>query len=276
MIMGALGRSKKPANEVLLEAIRELGKYYSRLELAYTKLTKRDRELFDECTSHLSRGLKNKAIIYANEIAEIRKIIKVIQGVQLNLERAILRLETLRTMTPSLEDIKGVFGEVKGVLEDVARIMPSLTPEINNLTSSINDLMMATEINIVPPEPLAVKSEAAEAILKEASEFLRQEIERKIPEPPEDIPAPKPSEAIKPRIALTIDGSEAYIGEDNSVIGEINDQMNTLAEDLILDYIERNNGVMKISKCAEELNMSKTKVMQILESLSRKGKIRIE
>jgi len=276
MIMGALGRSKKPANEVLLEAIRELGKYYSRLELAYTKLTKRDRELFDECTSHLSRGLKNKAIIYANEIAEIRKIIKVIQGVQLNLERAILRLETLRTMTPSLEDIKGVFSEVKGVLEDVARIMPSLTPEINNLTSSINDLMMATEINIVPPEPLAVKSEAAEAILKEASEFLRQEIERKIPEPPEDIPAPKPSEAIKPRIALTIDGSEAYIGEDNSVIGEINDQMNTLAEDLILDYIERNNGVMKISKCAEELNMSKTKVMQILESLSRKGKIRIE
>jgi division protein CdvB (Snf7/Vps24/ESCRT-III family) len=276
MIMGALGRSKKSANEVLLEAIRELGKYYSRLELAYTKLTKRDRELFDECTSHLSRGLKNKAIIYANEIAEIRKIIKVIQGVQLNLERAILRLETLRTMTPSLEDIKGVFSEVKGVLEDVARIMPSLTPEINNLTSSINDLMMATEINIVPPEPLAVKSEAAEAILKEASEFLRQEIERKIPEPPEDIPAPKPSEAIKPRIALTIDGSEAYIGEDNSVIGEINDQMNTLAEDLILDYIERNNGVMKISKCAEELNMSKTKVMQILESLSRKGKIRIE
>ena len=213
---------------------------------------------------------------YRDVRAEIRKIIKVIQGVQLNLERAILRLETLRTMTPTLEDIKGVFGEVKGVLEDVARIMPSLTPEINNLTSSINDLMMATEINIVPPEPLAVKSEAAEAILKEASEFLRQEIERKIPEPPEDIPAPKPSEAIKPRIALTIDGSEAYIGEDNSVIGEINDQMNTLAEDLILDYIERNNGVMKISKCAEELNMSKTKVMQILESLSRKGKIRIE
>jgi division protein CdvB (Snf7/Vps24/ESCRT-III family) len=276
MIMGALGRSKKSTNELLLEAIRELGKYYSRLELAYMKLIKRDKELFDECTSYLSWGHKNRAIVYANEVAEIRKIIRVIQGVQLNLERVILRLETLRTMTPTLEDIKGVFGEVKGVLEDVAKIMPSLTPEMNNLANSINDFMMATEVNIVPPEPLAVKSEAAEAILKEASEFLRQEIERKIPEPPEDIPVPKPAEAIKPRIALTIDGSEAYIGEDNSIIGEINDQMNTLAEDLILDYIERNNGVMKISKCAEELNMSKTKVMQILDSLSRKGKIRIE
>lgn len=276
MIMGALGRSKRSTSEVLSEAIRELGKYYSRLELAYMKLTRRDKELFDECTSYLSRGLKNKAIVYANEIAEIRKIMKVIQGVQLNLERAILRLETLRTMTPTLEDIKGVFGEVKGVLEDVARIMPSLTPEMNNLANSINDLIMTTEMNITPPEPLAVKSEAAEAILKEASEFLRQEIERKIPEPPLDIPAPKPAEPIRPRIALTIDGSEVYFGEDNSVIGEINDQMNTLAEDLVLDYIERNNGVMKVSKCAEELSMSRTKVMQILESLSRKGKIKIE
>ena len=74
VIKEILGRRRKPLSEILLEAIRELGKNYSRLELAYAKLAKRDRELFDRCTLYLSRGLKNRAIVYANEIAELRKL----------------------------------------------------------------------------------------------------------------------------------------------------------------------------------------------------------
>lgn len=273
------GRPKKSLNEVLLDAIGELGKCYSRLELAYKKLAKRNRELFEECSIYLSRGLKNRAIIYANEVAEIRKIMKFIESIQLNLERAILRLETLKTVTPTMEEIKGVFGEVKSILGDVARIMPSLAPELENLTSSINELIMATEINMTPPEPLAIGSEEAEAILKEASEFVAQELEKKIPEPPVDLPLPptsKSSEAIKPRIALTVNGVEAHVGEDDLIIGDVNDGVSPLAEELVLDYIERNNGIMNVAKCSKELNMPQDKIVQILESLSRKGKIKIE
>ncbi|MEM2960531.1 MAG: hypothetical protein QXU67_02890 [Candidatus Bathyarchaeia archaeon] len=265
-------------NETLLEAISELGKYYSRLELAHAKLSRRDKELFDECASYLSKGMKNKAIIYANEIAEIRKFMSIIERVQLSIEKAIIRLETFKAVTPTLEDIKGVFSEVKSALGDVAKVMPSLTPELNNLMSSINDLIMTTEMNLAPPEPIVVKDEATEAILKEASDFLKQEIERRIPEPPAELHIPEPAKAvaIKPRIALTIDGSEVYVGADGSIIDERSSSTNALAEELILDYIERNSGEMNISKCARELNMSPSKVMEILESLSKKGKIRIE
>ncbi|MEM3479637.1 MAG: hypothetical protein QXV74_06320, partial [Candidatus Bathyarchaeia archaeon] len=130
MIKDIFGKNRKPLNEILLEAISELGKYYSRLELAYLKLAKRDRELFEECTSYLSKGMKNRAIIYANEIAEVRKIMGFVQGVQISVEKAILRLETLKAVTPTLEDIKGVFSEVKSALGDIAKVMPSLTPEL--------------------------------------------------------------------------------------------------------------------------------------------------
>jgi len=277
MIKEIFGRTKKSLSETLLEAISEMGKYYSRLELAYAKLAKRDRELFNECASYLSRGLKNRAVIYANEIAEIRKIMSIIQNLQLSLEKAILRLETFRTVTPTLEDVKGVFGEVKVTLEAVAKIMPSLTPELNGLLSSINEIMAATEISPMPSEPIVIKDEATEAILKEASDFLRQEIERKIPIPPEEpyIPEPNKKVAVKPSIALTVDGSEVYVGADGSIIGGADDSPSALAEELILDYIERNNGEMNISKCARELNMPETRIKEILESLSRKGKIRI-
>jgi len=205
----------------------------------------------------------------------------VIQAVQLSLEKAILRLETFKAVTPTLENIQGVFNEVRETLENVARVMPSLTPELNNLMSSINDLMVATEITLTPPEPVVIRNEHTEAILKEASDFLKQELERKIPEPPEEkfVPEPpKPAKpvGIKPRIALTVDGSEVYVGEDGSVINEESSRASALAEELVLDYIERNKGEMNISKCSRELNMPQNKVMEMLESLSRKGKIRIE
>lgn len=278
MIKEVFGRLRRPLGEVLLDAIRELGKCYSRLELAYIKLSKREKKLFDECTLYLRKGLRSRAIVYANEIAEIRKLMSVVQSVQLSVEKAILRLETFKTVTPTLENIRSVFGEVRGALADVAKIMPSLTPELNNLVNSINELMMTTEITMTPPEPVVVKDEATEAILKEAADFLREEIERKIPEPPEELYAPEPSEAvaIKPRIALTVYGSEVYVGEDGSVIDEKGGYVSSLAEELVLDYIERNNGEMNISKCAKELNVPQARVMEILKSLSRKGKIRIE
>jgi len=277
MIKEVFGKTKKPLSEVLFEAISEMGKYYSRLELAYAKLAKRDRELFNECALYLSKGLKSRATIYANEIAEIRKIMSIIQNLQLSLEKAILRLETFRTVTPTLEDIKGAFSEVKGTLESVAKIMPSLTPELNDLLGSINEIMAVTEISSTPSEPIAVKDEATEAILKEASDFLRQELERKIPVPPEEPHVPEPTKkvAVKPSIALTVDGSEVYVGPDGSIIGGANTFTSALAEELVLDYIERNNGEMNISRCAKELNMPEVRVKEILEYLSRKGKIRI-
>lgn len=272
------GRVKKPLNEIIPEAIGELGKHYSRLELAYNKLARRDRELFNECVFYLSRGLKNKAVIYANEIAEIRKLMSIVQGMQLAVEKAILRLETFRAVTPTLEDIKGVFNEVKGALEGAAKIIPSLTPEISGLVNSINELIAATEITLASPEPVVIKDEATEAILKEAADFLMEDIERRIPEPPREQPLPEPADtvAIKPRIALTVDGSEAYVGADGSIIDVRDEHASALAEELILDYIERNNGEMNISKCAKELNMSQTKIVEVLNSLSKKGKIKIE
>ncbi|MEM2322857.1 MAG: hypothetical protein QW657_06610, partial [Candidatus Bathyarchaeia archaeon] len=162
MIKEIFGKVRKPLNEILLESISELGKHYSRLELTYLKLSKRDKELFEECTSYLSKGMKNRAIIYANEIAEVRKMMSFIQRLQLSIEKAILRLETLKAVTPTLEDIKGVFSEVKSALGDIAKVMPSLTPELNNLIKSINDLMAVTEMSISTPEPVVIKDEATE------------------------------------------------------------------------------------------------------------------
>lgn len=278
VIKGFLGRSKKTLNEMLIGAICELGKQYSRLELVYSKLVKREHDLFNECISFLNRGMRNRATIYANEIAELRKLIFFVQNVQLTIERAILRLETFKAVTPTLQDIKGVFSEVKDTLSSLSKVMPSLTPELNNFINSINELLASTEVDQAKCEPIVISDEATEAVLREALDHIKKEVEKRIPEPPESIPYPKPPKAIalKPQIALTVDGEEAYVGEDGSIVGTRGGNQSRLMEELILDYIERNNGELNLSKCSEELKIPPERIMEIVESLSKRGMIRVE
>ncbi|MEM2111322.1 MAG: hypothetical protein QXX08_05520 [Candidatus Bathyarchaeia archaeon] len=281
MIREVFGKMRKPLGEVILQAMSELGKHHARLEMTYLKLDKRNKELFDACSSCLSKGLKAKATIYANEISEIRKIMSTLGNAQLAVERAILRLETLKTVSPTLEELKGVFSDVKNALGLMANAMPSLTPELANLNNAVNELIDATQFTLESREPVVVKDEYTEAILQEASDFLAQELQKKIPEPPIEPALREPEKVTKPMIALAADGSELYFNDKNVVIEDGGafisyEAPSSLSEELILDYIERNHGNMNIAKCAKELNMAPAKVLESLEALSKNGKIKIE
>jgi len=260
MIKKIFHRNRRSINEMILEATRELGKCYSRIELACSKLAKRDRELFDACVLYTKKGSKARAAVYANEIA----------------------LNTLKVISPALEPLHEALGEVKNALRLVANVMPSMTPEISKLNDVVNEILEDTEFNISMPMPTAVNDPSVESILHEAASLVEEELKTKIPEPPFEGGRLKLSKDEKPLVALSIAGSEVYSdrsipNEDSDVApGKLFDVSSFLAEELVMDYIERNNGDMNIDRCARELNMPHDQVLQVLESLKRKGKIKVQ
>ena len=267
---------------MILEATRDLGKCYSRIELACSKLVKRDRELFDACVFHTKRGSKVKAAIYANEIAEIRRVLSILEYVRLAVERTILRLDTLKVISPTLEPLHEAFNEVKNALSLVANVMPSMTPEINKLNDVVNEILEDTEFNLSMPMPIPVNNPSVESILSEAASFVEEKFKTKMPEPPLEEEELKPSKVEKPLVALSIVSSEAHSdgnvsNKDFSIAVERPfDLSSFLTEELVMDYVERNNGDMNVARCARELNMPRDQVLQVLESLKRKGKIKIQ
>ena len=160
--------------------------------------------------------------------------------------------------------------------------MPSITPELDRLNMAINEILVDTQFNATMPAPSIVNDPSTEAILKEAAGIVEQELQSKIPEPPVDTVVPKITEPSRPMIALTTDGSEVYVSQDGSIIGKKGipegpeEPKIFLSEELAMDYIERNNGEMNVTRCAKELNVPPAMVFEALESLSRKGKIKIE
>jgi len=281
MIKDFFHRTKKPVSELITETALELGKCYSRLELVSSKLSKRNKDLFEACAFYMGKGNKARATIYANEIAEIRRVLSFVQHTQLAVERAILRLDTLKVVSPTLESLEGAFGDVKNALGLVANVLPSITPEIGRLTSVVDEILAGTQFTLDGYTPTITVDENAEAIIKEAAEVAEQELKARIPEPPVEAKAPEPMITIKPLIALSADGSEVVINQNNQSSQGTTppgnfDVSSFLLEELVWDYIERNNGDMNISRCSQELNISSEKILEVLESLNRKGKITIQ
>ena len=282
MIDKIFHRNQRSINELILEATRELGKCYSRIELAYSKLKKRNQELFEACIFYTKKGSKTRATIYANEIAEIRRILSVFEYAKLSIERAILRLDTLRTVSPALEPLQETFREVRNALGLVAKAMPSMTLEINKLSGVVNEILDDTAFNLSMPMVTGVNDPNAEAILREAASVVEEEFKAKIPEPPLEKEKIRPVRATRPLLALSIMDQNSYSGstvleEDSEKDAKRSfDLSSFLAEELVMDYIERNGGDMNISRCAKELNMPYDWVLQAVESLKRKGKIEIQ
>jgi hypothetical protein len=86
---------------------------------------------------------------------------------------------------------------------------------------------------------------------------------------------------IKPLVALAADGSEVLINSSQSpkvkqTYGDAFDVSSFLIEELVMDYIERNRGDMNLSRCAKELNLPQSKILEALNILSSKGKIEIQ
>ncbi len=271
-------------NDLILQTLRELSRQYSKLELIAVNLRKRDKDLFEICKSSLERGQRERAVIYANEIAEIRKTLSVVTNTKLVLEKAITRLETIKEICPTMNELKGLFGDVKNVLKLLTDAMPVINPEIDALNNLVTEILSTTQVGSTPPiEPIVIKDASSEAILREAAGKVEEDLMRKIPEPPMTTIASSPGKIAKPMIALTTDGAEIYKGmtENPSIFNNQYSQTDlkdsdSLREELVLDYIYRHRSEMNIAQCAEELAMSQNEVLNMLDVLSAKGKIRIE
>lgn len=279
MIKDFFHRTKKPVSELIMETTRELGKCYSRLELASSKLSKRDEDLFEACSFYMGKGSKTRATVYANEIAEIRKVLTFTQHTQLAVERAILRLDTLKVVSPTLESLEGAFSDVKNALGLVANVMPSITPEMSRLTSVVDEILTGTQFTLDEYTPAVVLDESAETILHEAADIAEQELKTRIPEPP--VEAPKAAIPVKPLVAIAADGTEVVFNHNGAAIngdGLSNafDVSSFLLEELVMDYVERNNGDLNIARCSQELNLPSGKVLEVLDALNGKGKITIQ
>jgi division protein CdvB (Snf7/Vps24/ESCRT-III family) len=284
-------KSPPPLKEVIFKTIGKLKFQHVKLEQVTIRLRGRDRVLFEKCVMAVKGKNRERAIICANELAEVRKLLNMLLQTQLALERVILRLETIRELSDIMVDLVPALRNLKSVTERLVGVMPEMAWELEKVNDSISETLAITSIS--PPQPvtpLEAKTPASEEILKEVSTVLERRITERLPEPPTPIIAAEKVETreeVRQMVALTASCQEIHKpkqkNQESFSYKDVELQRVSLTikqssslENALLDYAKKSKGEIDMVQCANELNAPFNDVVKTLEKLGQQGKIKIQ
>ena len=170
-------------------AVRRIELQTQKLDQATERFSQRDKAIFARIVDSYTKHDSARANVFANELAEIRKMEKLIMNARLALEQIVLRLRTVS----ELGDVVTTLGPAVGVLRSVRAGLASVFPEAENELGEIGNLLSGIMIEAGQSSGMTLNfdtvNEDAQKILTEASTVAEQRIKEKFPELPPGIPA---------------------------------------------------------------------------------------
>lgn len=170
-------------------AVRRIELQVQRLDNATERFSKRDKSIFAKIVDAYTKHDMPRANVFANELAEIRKMEKMIMHARLALEQIVLRLRTVS----ELGDVVSTLGPAVSVLRSVKAGMANVFPEAERELGQIGNLLSGIIVDAGQSTGLTINFESAnedaQKILTEAATVAEQKIKEKFPELPPGIPS---------------------------------------------------------------------------------------
>ena len=154
------------------------------LENALSNLSERDKHLFSKVVEAYSKNQRQRANIFASELAEVRKMANFIMSGQLALERVTLRLRTVTQMGNVMVALSPASKVLQNVRSGIAGILPNAEKEIGDISMFLNDIIVEAGHTAGIGPDIEVASEDAKNILAEAALVTEQRMKEKFPELP--------------------------------------------------------------------------------------------
>ena len=165
-------------------AVNKLQGQISKMDSMLTKLRERDAQLFKRIVAAMQQHDAATSRVLSNELAEIRKVTKMLGNARMALEQVQLRLTTIHDLGDAMVAIAPAMSTMKGLKSSLGRFMPEADSELNAMTSTLNGLMMDSlavgDFNV----DTDASSEETDKILQEASAVAEQQIGDRFPSVP--------------------------------------------------------------------------------------------
>ncbi len=169
----------------LTETDRSIQGQIAKLDKSTASMQEKERHLFAKTSAAFQKHDTMQARAYANELAELRKAIKLVNSAKLALEHVQIRLRTITDIGDLTMTLVPVGQVVKSVRKTLVQVMPSANSSLGDIASSLDGLMM--EVGNVPAMGLSfdTSSEEAEKILAEASAVAETKMASTLPTIPD-------------------------------------------------------------------------------------------
>jgi division protein CdvB (Snf7/Vps24/ESCRT-III family) len=169
-------------------AVRKLDLQINKLDQANDRFTQKDRALFAKLVDAYTHHDTAHANIYATELAEIRKMGKIIMNARLALDQISLRIKTVT----ELGDVVATLGPCISVLRSVSSGLSGVLPEAESELGGIGDLLSGLMFEAGTSSGMTLNfdsvNEDAAKILSEAATVAEQRVSQNFPDLPPGMP----------------------------------------------------------------------------------------
>jgi division protein CdvB (Snf7/Vps24/ESCRT-III family) len=181
-----------PLKSRLDNAIRRLELQVHKLDQSSDRFSQKDRALFTKIVAAYEQHDTAHANIYANELAEVRKMERLVMNSRLALDQVVLRM---RTVT-EFGDLVTTLGPCVSVLRSVNVGLCGVLPEAENELGDIGNMLSGLMFDCGASSGMSLNfnnvNEDASKILEEAATVAEQKINAKLPDLPPGLSANVP------------------------------------------------------------------------------------
>ena len=186
-VTGKIRDAVKPQGALkprIQNAVNKLQVQVSKMDTMLTKLRERDQQLFQRIVAAMQQHDTSTSKVLSNELAEIRKVSRMLGNARMSLEQVQLRLTTIHDLGDAMVAIGPAMSTMKGLKSSLGRFMPEADTELNSMTQTLNGLMLDSLSGDSFTMESDVSSEETDKILQEASAVAEQQIGDKFPSVP--------------------------------------------------------------------------------------------
>ena len=252
--------------------IKEIELHRRELESMRGRLAQRRKLLYDTTVRALTAKDKSKANVYANEWAELRKVVKVVYASELALTQVILRLESINDVGDVISHMSTAFK----VLRKVSKTVQGLVPALDEASEQINTTLTETmaEIgNVTPSISLNLQTESGEELVEQARRYAEEqaeEMQRNLAVTPEAIRR----QTETPRVPILAtgeedDGEKRFLGVLYASAREDG------TEDQVLKYASAHDGAIDVTDASKSLALQPDEVEHAMLKLLSEGRVKL-
>ena len=175
-------------------AVNKLQVQTSKMDVMLTNLHQRDQQLFDRVVTATQSHDTPTSRVLSAELAEVRKVSRVLGNARNSLEQVQLRLTTIHDLGDAMIAIGPAMSTMKELKPTMSKFMPEADSELNTMTETLNGLMVDSLSGDSFEMQDSAMTEETNSILQEAEAVASQQTDEKFPSIPTMTPTGLPSQ----------------------------------------------------------------------------------
>jgi len=165
-------------------AVRQIQVQVAKLDGTCARLRERDAAIFNKVVTAMQKHDSQHAAVYANELAEVRKMSRMVTQAKLALEQITLRLNTVTELGDIVVTLTPAMAVIRSVRQGLVSVLPEAEGEIGEISGLLSSVLVDAGTVGGYSLNFEAANEDAEKVLAEAAAVAESRMKEKFPEIP--------------------------------------------------------------------------------------------